>query len=200
MLLARRERRHRPVERHAERHARKEGFEPVALLAPVDHRRRVGAAGDEILRRRQRGHEGEMLIDHADAEGLRVARIFHRDFGSVEKERSLVGRIEAHHTFDERRLARAVFAQKRVKRARRHIDGDVVERGEPPERLGHPHRFERGSARRRRGRMGERESVGHGRESPGERTMRRMNGRLVTAGSRSRPSSPRRRRIRRPAW
>ena len=86
LLLARGERGNRPVERHAERHAGEERLEPVALLAPVDDARRVGAAGDEILRRRQRGHEREMLVDHADAERLRVARIVHRDLGAVEQQ------------------------------------------------------------------------------------------------------------------
>ena len=77
LLFARRQRRDRPVERHAERHAVEERLQLAPLLAPVDDRRRVGAAGDEILGGGQRGHQREMLIDHADAERLRVARIAH---------------------------------------------------------------------------------------------------------------------------
>jgi hypothetical protein len=142
LLLARRERRHRPVERHAERHAGQEGLEPIEFLPPVDHRGRVGAAGDEILGRRQRGHEGEMLIDHADSERLRVARILHVDFSLVEQKGSLVRGIEAHHAFNEGRLARAVLAQKRMKRARGDLDRHIVERSETPESLGHSYRFE----------------------------------------------------------
>src|SRR5271166_4345398 len=110
-----------------------------------------------------------MLIDHADAERLRVARILHVDFGPVEQQGSLVGRIEAHHAFDESRLARAVLAQKRMKRARGYLDRDVVERGETPERLGHSDRFERRPASRGRWEMCERGSVGHKRASPDER-------------------------------
>src|ERR1700676_5241006 len=85
-----------------------------------------------------------MLVDHADAERLRVARILDRDLGSIEQKGSLVGRIEAHDAFDERRLARAVLAEKRVECPCGHLDRDVVERGEAAESLGHPKCFEEG--------------------------------------------------------
>src|SRR5208283_6179705 len=125
LLLARREPGDGPVERHAERHAVEEGLQRLALLAPVDERGRVGAADDEILRRRQRGNQGEVLVDHADAERLRLARIAHGDFGAVDQELAAVGRVEAHDAFDEGRLSRAVLAEQRVERARRHGDRNV---------------------------------------------------------------------------
>ena len=64
----------------------------------------------KILGRRQRRHEGEVLIDHADAQRLRVPRIAHGDLAAVKQELTAVGRIEAHDAFDERRFARAIFA------------------------------------------------------------------------------------------
>ncbi len=92
LLLARREARDRPVERDAKRHPLEEGFERPALLAPVDEGRRVGAADDEVLGRGQRRHQGEVLVDHADAERLRVARIAHRD---LRRRRSRAGPCRA---------------------------------------------------------------------------------------------------------
>ena len=50
----------------------------LRLLAPVDDGGRVGAADDEVLRRGQRRNQGEVLVDHADAERLSVARVAHR--------------------------------------------------------------------------------------------------------------------------
>ena len=86
LLFSRRQAGHRPVERRPERHAVEKAFEALSLLAPVDERRRVGAAHDEIFRRRQRRHEGEMLIDHANAEGLRVPGIAHGRLAPVEQQ------------------------------------------------------------------------------------------------------------------
>ena len=91
-----------------------EGLERLALLAPVDERRRVGAADDQVFRRGQGRHQSEVLVDHADAERLRVARIAHRDFRAVDQELAFVGRVKAHDAFDQRRLARAVLAEQRV--------------------------------------------------------------------------------------
>ncbi len=72
--LAGRERRHLDVERHAERHAREERLERLALLAPVDHGRQLGARQHQVLRHRHRRHQGEMLVDHAEAERVGGAR------------------------------------------------------------------------------------------------------------------------------
>ena len=43
-----------------------------------------------------------MLIDHADAERLRIPGIAHGGLVAVEQELALVGRVEAHDAFDER--------------------------------------------------------------------------------------------------
>ena len=88
LLLARRERRHRPVERHPERHARQGRLR--ALSRSLRQLMTAGASARLTTRFSAAvsdGHESEMLIDHADAERLRVARISHRDLGAVEQER-----------------------------------------------------------------------------------------------------------------
>ena len=165
LLFARRQRGDRPVERRAERHTFEKRLQSLALALPVDDGRRIGAADDEILRAGQRRHQREMLIDHADAERLRVARIAHRDLAPVERERALVRRIEAHDAFDQRRLARPVLAQQRVERASRRLERDIVQRREGAETLGHAEGFERGPARGRRRELGKRRRVGHGEAS-----------------------------------
>jgi hypothetical protein len=69
-----------------ERHAVKEGFERLRLLAPFDDGRRVRPADDEILRRGQGGNQREVLVHHAEAERLSVARIADGDLGAVKQE------------------------------------------------------------------------------------------------------------------
>ena len=85
----------------------------------------------------------------------------------------LVGDVEAHHAFDERRLAGAVLAEQRVECPGGNLDRDVVERGEAPESLGHADGFQRGP--REGGASGWRAgSVGHGAASPGEKACSAM--------------------------
>ncbi len=154
LLLAGGERRHRHVERHPERHAVEERLERFHLLLPVDDRRRVGAADHEVLGAGQRRHQGEMLVDHADAERAGIARIADRDLLAAEQDLALVGRIEPHDAFDERRLAGAVLAEQRMKLAGLDLHRDVAERDQRPEDLGHADGFERDRPRfgRQRGR------------------------------------------------
>ena len=89
---------------------------------------RVGAADDEIFRRGQRRHQGEMLIDHADAQRLRILGIADGCLGPVEQELAPVGNVEAHDALHERRLAGAVLAEQRVKRTGRNLDRHVLQR------------------------------------------------------------------------
>ena len=91
LLLAGGERGDRHVERHAERHAVEELVERALLLLPVDHGRRIGAADHQILRAGQRRHQREVLVDHADAVGARIARIADRHLVAVEQHLAPVG-------------------------------------------------------------------------------------------------------------
>ncbi len=96
----------------------------------------------EILGAGQRRHQSEVLIDHADAERAGIARIADRHLGAVEQDLAFVGRVEAHDAFDQRRLAGAVLAQKRMHGAGLDVDGDVFERDQRAEDLGHADGFE----------------------------------------------------------
>ena len=82
--------------------------------------RRVGATDDKIFRRGQGGHQREVLIHHANAQRLRVARVADGDLGRRRAGvRPWSASIEAHDALDERRLAGAVLAEQRMKRTGR---------------------------------------------------------------------------------
>ena len=117
LLFAGGERRHGHVKRHAERHAVEEGVECRNFLLPVDHGRRVGAADHQVFGAGQRRHQREVLVDHADATGARVARIANVDFVAIEHHGAARCLVVAHDAFDERRLASAVLAEQRVEGA-----------------------------------------------------------------------------------
>ncbi len=137
LLLAGRHLGHLGVERQLERHRFHELGKLGALLAPVDDARHVLARNHEVLRPGQRRHEREMLVDHAKPQRRRVLRACDRNLVAIDRDLSRCWVVEAHHAFDERRLAGAVFAQQRVERARRHLDRHVVQRREAAEAHGH---------------------------------------------------------------
>ena len=137
LLLAGREAGDRNLQRHLERHLFEEGFEPGDLLPPIDDRRGMGARDDEILRRRQRGDQREMLVDHADAMRMRVARRGDHLLLAVDQHAAARRLVEAHDAFDERRLAGAVLAEQRMQRARPDMDRDILQRHQRSEDLGH---------------------------------------------------------------
>ena len=83
-----------------------------------------------------------MLIDHAEAERVRGARIADDLLAIIDEKLARVGLVIAHDAFDERRLAGAVLAEKRVKRAGFNFQRNLVERGEFAEALGHRDRFD----------------------------------------------------------
>jgi hypothetical protein len=122
LLFSRRHGRDGFVEWHAERHSLKKAFKILSLFTPVDERRGVGAADDKIFCRCQRRHQGKMLIDHADAQRLRVLGIANGHLAPVEQQLAAVGDVEAHDAFDESRFSRAVLAEQRVKRSGRNLD------------------------------------------------------------------------------
>ena len=71
---------------------------------------------------RQRRHQGEVLIDHADAKRLRVARVAHAHRAPVEQQLAALGHVKSHDAFDQSRFARAVLAEQRVKRPGWYLD------------------------------------------------------------------------------
>ena len=58
-----------------------------------------------------------MLIDHAQPERVRGARIGDRLLAAVDQDRALIGLVVAHDALDQRALAGAVLAEQRVKAA-----------------------------------------------------------------------------------
>ena len=130
------------VERNAKRHARQKFFQRLALARPVNDRRHMVARQHEILRHRHRRHQREVLIDHAEAERMRGARIADDLLPVVDDELAGIGLVVAHDAFDERRFAGAVLAKERVERARPDFQRNLIERRELAEALGHVDRFD----------------------------------------------------------
>ena len=71
----------------------------------------------EVLQHRHVRHQGEVLVDHAEPELVRLARMGDRDLAAVEQDLALVGGVVAHGAFDQRALAGAVLAQQRMEGA-----------------------------------------------------------------------------------
>ncbi len=84
-----------------------------------------------------------MLVDHADAQRMGV--VWRADLALPLPHYDLpgVGRLEAHQAFHQGALPGAVLSQQRVEGARRHPHGDVLERGEGAEALGHADHLDR---------------------------------------------------------
>ena len=119
--LAGRDRRHLGAERNAERHAVEKGLELGGLLAPVHHGGKLGARQHEILGHGHGRDRGEVLVDHAEAERMRGARVFDRLLAVVDQDAAGIRVVIAHDAFDQRALAGAVLAQQRVEAAGRHL-------------------------------------------------------------------------------
>ncbi len=76
-----------------------------------------------------------MLIDHAEAERVRLARARDVDLAVADHDAAAVGPVIAHDAFDERRFAGAVLAEQRVNGARLHAHRHGLERDEVAEPL-----------------------------------------------------------------
>ena len=116
--LAGGDRRHLGAERNAERHAVEKGFELAGLLAPIHHRRQLGARQHEVLGHGHGRNRGEVLVDHAEAERVSGARILDCLLVVVDQNVARIRPVIAHDAFDQRALAGAVLAEQRVEAAR----------------------------------------------------------------------------------
>ena len=112
----------------------------TVLRAPPDERPVSGDDGrqPQVLGDPERRHEGEVLVDEADADATEVpGRHRERQSGATDLDRrSGVRRVGAGQDLDQGRLAGAVLAEQGVDLARPDLQLDVVERGEPAEPLG----------------------------------------------------------------
>ena len=113
---------HRLIQRHLERHPGHEGGQRLALGPPVDDRGGGVAADHEVFGGGQRGHQGEMLIDHAEAEGVGGLRVGDLRLAPADQHLAGSGVVKTHHAFDERGFSGTVLAQQGMKCAGRHGD------------------------------------------------------------------------------
>ena len=87
----------------------------AALRAPVDQPEAARRIADrDVVGDRQVRDQRQLLEDAGDAGGLRVGGRRERDRRAVEQHAALVGRDDAGHDLDQRRLAGAVLAEHRV--------------------------------------------------------------------------------------
>ena len=71
-------------------------------------------AHDDVVQHGEAFHQLEMLVDHADAQGIGIVGVFDRDHRAVLFDDALLGLIQAEQYAHQRGLARAVFAQQGV--------------------------------------------------------------------------------------
>jgi len=75
------------------------------------------------------GQQLDLLVHRADASALRVDRIAQAQLFAVERQHALVEREHSRDRFDERGLASAVLAHKRMNLAGEHAEVDGVDGG-----------------------------------------------------------------------
>ncbi len=90
------------VQRDLERHAAHELFQLAEFAAPVDYAGHVTARHHEVLGHGHRRHQGEMLVDHAEAESVGIGGPLDRDLVVVHQERARVGAIVTQQAFHQR--------------------------------------------------------------------------------------------------
>ena len=93
------------------------------------------AADEDVLRRRQVGHQVQLLMDYADAQLLRAARRADFDRLAIEQDLALVGLVDAGEDLHQRRLAGAVLAHQRMHFAGVQLQPDPVQRANARKRL-----------------------------------------------------------------
>jgi len=93
-------------------------------------------AEQNIFRDRERGHELEILINHADARANRRRRIREMSLPAIHPDLAGVGLLSTGHDFDERRLARAVLAEETMHFAAAQIEARLIQRDDAGVALG----------------------------------------------------------------
>src|SRR5262249_2158288 len=138
LLLARGQDARGAIEVDTKRHPTQERVHVLSFDVPADDGREVVLPENEILGHRHTRHEREVLVDHAEAEPVCVARSGDVMLGPVDQQMSAIGPVVPHHALHQRALPRPVLAEDRVEGSRYQSQRDVVERGESAEALRHP--------------------------------------------------------------
>ncbi|MNE60525.1 hypothetical protein D3C80_1556740 [compost metagenome] len=89
------------------------------------------AAEKQVFGNRQVFEKVHLLIDSADAQRLRLADIGGRNLATFQKDRTAVAVINAGQDLDQRRFARAVFAEQCVDFTAPERKIDAIERCDP---------------------------------------------------------------------
>lgn len=79
-------------------------------------------AEQNILRHRERGHELEILVNHANPRRNRLSRIREMPLQAIHPNLAAVRPLRARHHFDERRFSRAILADEAM-----HFTGAQIE-------------------------------------------------------------------------
>jgi hypothetical protein len=97
-----------------------------ALLRPLLLEHQTGLAEHEVLENGERGHQGGVLVHHADAVVDRRLRRGDRRGHAVDRDRAGIGLLHARENADQGRLAGAVLAQQAVHLTAHDVEGDAV--------------------------------------------------------------------------
>src|SRR5919198_4146109 len=93
------------------------------------------APDEDVLGHRQVAHQVELLVDDADAEVLRRARIGDLDFFALVVDTPAVFGIDAREYLHQRRFAGAILAAKSVHFAWAQLESTLIERMDAREPL-----------------------------------------------------------------
>ena len=126
---------------------------------PQQEARRVQPE-DHVLGDRLGRDQGEMLVDHADAGGDRIAWGVEQDRLTVEQDLAAVRTVQAGQDVHERALAGAVLAQHGMDLADAQVEGNPVVGEDTWERLDDPASLQ--GVRRASARRDLRAGIGHG--------------------------------------
>ena len=127
-------RRHAGVEVDVE--AGQQGLGVRAHPPPAHDPALVTVADEDVLGHAEVGEDQRLLVDGGDAPALGVGRAARGRGLAVDQDLAVVGRVDAGHDLDQRRLAGPVLADQRVHLAPPQLERHVVEGTGGPEALG----------------------------------------------------------------
>ncbi len=103
------------------------------LGSPVDPPRQITPRQHQVFRDTQARRDGEVLIDHADLQLMRIAWGANRTLAVVDQNTARLQRAVANDAFDQRAFTRAVFAEQGVDGAGAHLERHFIQRAKRTE-------------------------------------------------------------------
>ena len=136
LLLADAERAHRSIQIPITRAQCFEGIvRATAQVAAAVKHRNVGTPEPDVVEHGESRREAQLLGDQPKTQRLRMLGAAHGLAHTVDRDRTRVGRENAHQQFDQGALAGAVFAADRTDFARAQRKRDVTQRAHAAEAL-----------------------------------------------------------------